>query len=59
MIHLKSFTIWQRVFKEIDIFTLDFINAGIMSPYEGVLGLDLMKQFCITLNFNKGFLKIE
>ena len=59
MIHLKSCTIWQRVFREIDIYTLDFIEAGIMSPYEGVLGLDIMKQFCITLDFNNRLLKIE
>ena len=59
MIHLKSCTIWQREFREIDIYTLDFIEAGIMSPYEGVLGLDIMKQFCITPDFNMGLLKIE
>ena len=42
-----------------EIFTLDFVNAGITSPYEGVLGLDFIKQFCITLDFTHGQLKIE
>lgn len=46
-------------FNEVEIFTLDFVDAGITSPYEGVLGLDFMKQFCITLDFANGQLKIE
>ncbi len=59
MIHLTDIIIWGKSFNKIDIYALDFIEAGITSPYEGVLGLDLMKQFCITLDFVGRVLKIE
>jgi predicted aspartyl protease len=59
MIHLKSLKVWQTEFNNIDVYTLDFIEAGIMSPYEGVLGLDIMKAFCITMDFKNQLLKIE
>jgi predicted aspartyl protease len=58
-IHLIAMTIWGKTFSEVDIYALDFIEAGITSPYEGVLGLDLMKQFCITLDFKGRVLRIE
>ena len=44
-------TVFDKQFYNIEIFTLDFIEAGIISGYEGVLGLDILKQFNIHLNF--------
>ena len=57
-IHLKRLSIWGKTFSEINIYALDFIEAGITSPYKGVLGLDLMKHFCITLDFVQQVLKV-
>lgn len=58
MILLSSLIIWNKVFEGINIFTLDFIEAGITSPYEGVLGLDIMKHFSIKIDFPKSQLCI-
>jgi hypothetical protein len=59
MVLMHSFIIWGRTFEKINIFTLDFIEAGITSSYEGVLGLDIMKHFVIKIDFLKNQLYIE
>ena len=48
---VRSIVVFDSVFNDVQIFTLDFIQAGIVSGYEGVLGLDILKQFNVHLNF--------
>lgn len=51
MVVVDELIVWEKVFKNINVFTIDFIKAGISSEFEGVLGLDLMKQFNLEINF--------
>jgi hypothetical protein len=46
LILLKSLIVWNRTFE-------------ITSPYEGVLGLDILKQFCIKLDFPANRLELS
>jgi predicted aspartyl protease len=50
-IMIDVLTVFDKQFYNIEIYTLDFIDAGIISGYEGVLGLDILKNFNIQLNF--------
>lgn len=43
--------VFETKFYNVEIYTLDFIEAGIISGYEGVVGLDILKYFNIELNF--------
>ena len=51
IVKLDQITIWENKFEEIIVYTIDFIDAGIISPYEGVIGLDILQKFCITFDF--------
>ncbi len=48
---LDKLLIWDHVFEAFKVYTLDFIDAGITSPYEGVIGLDVLKNFRVTFDF--------
>jgi len=48
---LDKLSIWDHVFEAFKVYTLDFIDAGITSPYEGVIGLDVLKNFRVTFDF--------
>ncbi len=39
--------------KDYEIFTYDFLLAGITSPYDGVLGLDFFKNSVLTIDFQR------
>ena len=59
MLLLDSLIVWGRKFTSVIIFTIDFLDAGITSPFEGVLGLDIMKHFVIKIDFPQNQLLIE
>ena len=56
---LDQLLIWEQRFEKIIIYTIDFMDTGIISPYEGVVGLDILKKFCITFDFPGGKLTIN
>jgi len=51
---LKSFKSLNKKFDDFEIQTYDFIAAGILSEYDGVIGLDFFQNthFCIDLREN-------
>jgi len=51
---LKSFKSLNKKFDNFEIQTYDFIAAGILSEYDGVIGLDFFENthFCIDLQEN-------
>jgi hypothetical protein len=59
LVILNSLVIWDKVFTDMNLCTLDFIEAGITSPFEGVIGLDIMKPFIIKIDFPQNQLHIE
>ena len=59
MVKVNSLIIWDKVFTDLYVYTLDFIEAGIISPYEGIIGLDIMKPFVIKIDFPHSQLYIE
>jgi hypothetical protein len=44
LIILDSLTVWDNTFSAIEVFTLDFIKAGIVSGYEGVFRTGYFKE---------------
>jgi predicted aspartyl protease len=58
IIKVDSLMFWGKEFKDVDIFTIDLIAAGMISPYEGVLGLDLMKNFTVKIDFKNSCLEL-
>jgi hypothetical protein len=59
MMVLDQLSIWEHRFEKLIIYTLDFMEAGIISPYEGVIGLDILQNFCITFDFPGEVLSIK
>lgn len=56
---LDQLSVWGRKFEAVRVYTLDFIDTGILSPYEGVIGLDILQKFSITFDFPGEKLVIE
>jgi hypothetical protein len=53
---LESLGIVKNDFK---IQVYDFINHGIMTEYDGVIGLDFLRDFKITIDFKDNRIKIK
>ncbi len=57
--HIKhDFKLCDMYFEEITFFTCDFLGFGLMTDFEGTLGLDLLKRKKILLDFPENKLTI-
>lgn len=50
---LDSLTFLGRTVAPFQVMGYDFLQKGIISPYDGILGLDFLKQTILTIDFIK------
>jgi hypothetical protein len=46
-----DFSVLGIEFKKFPLMTYDYLSKGIISPHDGVIGLDLFKDSILTINF--------
>jgi hypothetical protein len=48
---LNKFNALDKEVSNFEVISYDFLEKGILSPYDGVLGLDFFEQTILTLDF--------
>ena len=55
---ISSLEIFDRTFRNVEIFTYDFLSLGLIGGYDGVIGLDVLKLFSIHFDFPNNQIKL-
>lgn len=56
---VNTFTVLGITKHNYKVFTYDFLQSGVLSTYDGVLGLDFFKNSVLTIDFKNKWISIK